>query len=286
MRHRPLPLYRVTQRLLKAARRDASVDEELDDLLPALRAEIASVRAARSLLGLWGNCSNADDDAGGTIVAPAIQQAIARLTGVPMRDDCAHAGLQHVYGYLLTNARTEHGSKRARWTEAVVERGFGLPRGVLRPLPSKGTLFTNATWFFGRLAFRDDRQALALLERQSDWVAPRLLRYDVDRIKVYRRVERVGRVQIRTDLAEFTRKPRDPQRAMGLLLYSVADGSAPTARLVTAFPIGAGAGEELKAQPAGDDVPVRPRFQARIDGLGGGDRRGSRSEFEELPAHA
>src|SRR6185437_3416867 len=126
-----------------------------------------------------------------------------------------HAGMEHTYGYLFSTLKTAFGYKRARWVHGDTERGFGLQVGALGPDTPKvsgGSLFSNATYFFGRIAFRDNPELLAALKRGSKAVAKQILQFDYTSLKTIRLEETIAskNVSLRTDLVPFAIKPENP----------------------------------------------------------------------------
>src|SRR5436190_9017644 len=150
-----LSLPDAAQALQAAAAKGQSVDRLLKKLCPAIYRQIVADKNTPGLLSFWGRSANVDENAGQTIVDPAILRAIGRLAGVPMRGRFVHAGLQHTYGYLFSLIETPYGYKRDRWVSEEWEIGFGMDRSLLAPEPRAGTLLANLTWFMGRIVFRD-----------------------------------------------------------------------------------------------------------------------------------
>ena len=186
----------------------------------------------------------------------------------------AHAGLEHTYGYLLSTLKTAYGYKRARWVEGQIERGMSLPDGLLGPQSPEGTLFQNATLFFGRIAFRADAEELGQLIAASREL-PRAIRdYRYADLSVTRILETVGTTTLRTDLVAFNK----PQKDTHLLIYSIADSSNGGARLITAFPVKTDFVESLlKKDRFGKNQSIQTRYNAYVEDLSGKSTTGERT---------
>ena len=234
----------------------ADVKAELRRRAPGVVRQLEHDAADAPLLALWGRSLNHDERAGGTIVEPAIVDALLALGSGPPRDGrVVHAGIEHTYGYLFSLLPTPFGWKRARWVGGELEAGFGLPSGLLGPSPSQGTLLANVTVLAGRIAG---------IPVDGVAAAPAIRRLELRRR--FRIEESAPGVVLRTDVVAF---PKPGAKNSHLLVYSVADASG-AARLITAFPIDDAFVERL-ADPAelGDDRPIAARYNAHVEGLGG-----------------
>ncbi|MBC7475831.1 MAG: hypothetical protein H7263_16225, partial [Candidatus Sericytochromatia bacterium] len=222
---------------------------------------------------IWGRSINYDENAHDIIVNPAIINTLENLFQV--KDDeksemvndkqIVHAGMEHTYGYLFSNLKTPYGYKRQRWVAGEIEKGFNLPVGVIGPHPKEGTLYTNATYFFGHIAFRDDAKKLSQLESKKKTAATVLHNFDFSKLKIIRLEETVSikkadnsikKVIIRTDFAQFD----IPQKDAYLLVYSIYDSDVKQNKLITGFPVEKSFVERtIKADTLGSDKPITTR---------------------------
>lgn len=97
----------------------------LFEKIPSLHKQIVESGRCKSLLELWGQSRNVDDNTGERIVDDVILKMIGELTGVSMIHPVVHAGIEHTYGYLLSNVETPYGKKRERWTDELLEAAWG-----------------------------------------------------------------------------------------------------------------------------------------------------------------
>jgi hypothetical protein len=101
------------------------------DALPWLGEQIAQDRA-RGTFAAWGRSTVVDENTGTPVLAPAVLAALQRRAGMPAEFPGSHAGLAHVYGYLLSVERTPYGLKRDRWTGGTLSIALGHdPRHLL-----------------------------------------------------------------------------------------------------------------------------------------------------------
>jgi hypothetical protein len=279
-------LPRVAARLAKLAAKRRLLSSDLESICPWLHRQILDDKEHPPLLSLWGLSVNHDENAGVTIVNPAILRAIGETAGIPMTETVVHAGLQHTYGYLLSTIATPFGYKRDRWVSPEIELGFGMKPDTLGPNPPEGTLLANATWIAGRIAFRGDESSTRKLRRISPAVADDVRRVRFERLPQMRIVESVavrgtrGRfrgVRLRTDLVGFPSRVAGCQEDI-LLVYSVEDSSCPTAQLVTMFAVTEEFVEGMtRPQGLGSGVSVKARFNAFVPGISGEVVRGRRT---------
>src|SRR5262245_58785993 len=110
--------------MVAAADAGKSVVPVLKKRCPHVYRQIVRDSKYPGLPALWGRCVNVDENAGKTIVHPAILEAIGIVAGVPMHGPVFHAGLQHTYGYLFSTLQTPYGLKRERWLSTHMEEGF------------------------------------------------------------------------------------------------------------------------------------------------------------------
>jgi hypothetical protein len=256
---------------------------DLKAAAPDLYTQINRDSAQNQLKGLWGQSINYDELAKGIILDPAILKVLAKTFQVAwVSDRIAHAGVEHTYGYLFSTLKTAFGYKRARWVHGDTERGFGLPVGTLSPAaPSAGgsSLFSNATFFFGKIAFRNDPATLKVLVANSPGIPKALQNFGYSSLKTIRLEETITskNVVLRTDMVPFTVKPSasDPNANQYLLVYSVVSNGL--VQLITGFPVGQGfVDSTLNKDNLGDDKPIITRYNAFVDGISGNNFTGSR----------
>ena len=233
---------------------DALTLEKMKKDAPELFARMESDLSNPSWIKLWGRSQNYDELAKETIVDTAILDRLAGHLKTPARNEkVVHAGMEHTYGYLFSTLLTAYGYKRARWVRSDIEDGFGLPRGTLGPLPSRGTLLTNLSYLAGRISLWDEsKEQKAAIRRLEAIVEPGLVRYPWKSLRITRVEERFENhggdpseraaaiVALRTDLVEFPRIDAAKKSAGNthLLIYSVHDPRfTPEYQLITAFPV-------------------------------------------------
>jgi len=242
--------------------------------------EIKSERSSEAWHSLWGMSINFDELARGQIVDPSILNLLYSLFGLPDRGalpgtpaNIWHAGLEHTYGYLFSVLKTSFGYKRSRWVSGEINQGFAFTANPISPVPRRGSLFRNVTYFAGRIAFRHEPKALAALEAGKGSVDPELVTLQYDKLKPVRLEEKLelqaGRtVVIRTDLVTFPVAPplANPAPNDTLLVYSYLDNDVP--KLVTAFPVtGAFGAGIMQPSTLGDNQPIISRYNAWIAGV-------------------
>lgn len=286
---RTLP--RTAEKLSLRAQQGRLTVLDLQSKCPWLCQQIVRDADTSGLFDLWTECSNYDELAGVSIVEPGVLQAIGNLARLPLSGTTVHAGLQHTYGYLLSTIVTRFGYKRDRWLSPMLEAGFGLPTDVLGPIPSQGTLLSNATLFAGKMAFRGQAPAIRRLKKIASAAADAVQELDVGRFEQHRIVETVslrdsrGRfrsIRIQTDLVPF---PNDVAGCTEdtLLVYSIDDSSRGGTRLTTLFPIAPPFLSELMNRDRfGSRVEIRTRFNAYVEGWSGQTLSGRRT-IESLP---
>lgn len=263
----------ITDSLIAHERTGKPVLPKLRQLCPELTAQIQFDAQHRTMLDLWGESVNFDEISEVQIVSHGIMSAIGELVRIPCDDSVIHAGLQHTYGYLLSALQTPFGFKRDRWIQDTIEAGFGLRHPALRPWPVAGSLLLNATYFLGRIAFRDTNAELALLLRHQDMVAPDVVDYPYRRLNVIRVVERVtlpqtaGKIDVHIDFVELPQATSEPRH---VLVYSIIDERVDRGSLITAFPVTCDFLAAYRAEESlGEQVPLRTRFNAFVKGWTG-----------------
>jgi len=224
---------------------------------------------------IWGTSINYDELTKQVIISPYIADELSKAFNVnPLwnpGDKLMHAGLQHTYGYMLSNLMTSFGYKRARWVRPDIENGFGLSKGLLGPLPKEGTLFTNVTYFLSQLAFKDEKQILENLEKNKSIlnIPSELINFDYSKLNMTRLEEKIQigprSVVIRTDIFPFINLPLKPTDNSSLLIYSVIDSKEDGPKLITAFPIAPSFEVALfQEKNLGENKKITSRYNAWI----------------------
>lgn len=271
------PWAAFSRRLIKEADAGQAIAPLFEMLAPEISAQLKSDAKQPKLEALWDYALNLDPTSGEKIVDPRLLVLFGQQMGIPTNQlatsNVVHAGLQQTYGHLFSLAPSPNGFRRARWVNGVIESGFGLPAGLFGPIPRAGTLFRNATYFFGRLALTDSEEAMAVLEH-TEGVPEALRTFAYDAVAIRRLEERVqvpqvtGReILLRTDLIAFTATGAHSQV---LAIYSLYDPGEGLPKLVAGLPIGREDAEALlAADTLGDDQVINSRFEAFIEGLTG-----------------
>lgn len=251
--------------------------------VPELFRQIERVGRAKSLLKLWGESLNVDDNTGTLIVEPQILQVLSRMVGVPLDSPIVHAGIEHTYGYLLSLIETPYGKKRDRWVNSYLEQALGIPRPTFAPVVVQGTLLTNLTYFLGRILFRGRRSEIGHLRRNREQIDQALLQLNYKQMKPKRIIEEVGRggkrIRLVTDLLRLP-QVRGMEELRGLLIYGVEKTSTNRLRLITTFPVTEQTFDDLPSQPLGTKVPIQIKYNCHVEGFKRGPLNGMRSIVE------
>ncbi|MEZ6122507.1 MAG: hypothetical protein R3C49_04940 [Planctomycetaceae bacterium] len=204
-----------------------------------------------------------------------------------------HAGLQHTYGYLFSIIDTPYGRKRDRWVTTSLEESLGLPEDILSPVPSSGTLLSNATWLAGLIAFSGHRRQVWLRRCLRGRASQELAALQQLSLGGYRLVESVDlrkgdekpfRVQLITDLIRFPYASRTSRIEPWLLVYSVLDERLPHPELVTLFAVSDAFADELVERASVKRrSDIRQRYNAYVSGLPDSEMSGSVSLMVREP---
>ncbi len=271
--------------------------QTLEQVLPHLASQLKADASVPELKKLWGNSIGFDEGAKAQIIHDYILDDLEKTFGThkePRPVDSAghrvaYAGLQHSYGYLLSNLDTAFGFKRARWVEGDIENGFGLEARLLND--DHGTLMSNVTLVAGRIGFSKSPQRLKELDAVAQHAAPTLRIFPAKPLQGKRLEESftVGarQVVLLTDFVPFT-SPQKNTKNGALLVYSVSDsqvdGGLP--RLITAFPIELSFMQgALDPAKLGKDQPIVTRYNAFVPGVSGTSFKGSRTAQSNVYKH-
>ncbi|ORI21145.1 hypothetical protein [Rhodococcus sp. 1168] len=190
--------------------------------------QVVASRSDPAEMAKWASSTVIDDN----VKAPVFDERVFSWLHRGVSDGLAfpigHAGLMHVYGYLLSSVETPYGLKRKRWLTADLANAFGLESSFFFPPAS----------------------SLPLMERVASVVLPILTEPTADSRTVL----------AFDDFIDLRRRMRtvyvcDPVTNSTALLYGSVAGD--DVRIVTAFPSG-----PLTAQSARDRLlePARYRY--------------------------
>lgn len=242
------------------------VATKLFEILPEMNEILKADSQRNGMKLLWGTSLNIDEHAHAEIVNSEIISMLSQEAGVPLPDgEHVFAGIEHTYGYLFSTLNTAFGHKRLRWIQGELEDGLDLSKGTLGPFPQEGTLFGNATYLFGRIAFRTDKAVLNQLLTLNEGISKNLLNYSYDHLKPIRIIEEVKvdesrQIRLRTDLVPFLKKPAT-KGSTYLLIYSVEDSQNPAPQLITGFPVDDGMVKFLTAPESfGENISITTHY--------------------------
>ena len=271
------PWAAIARNLIRASESHYPVSPVLEREAPGLFKQLQRDASSPEMKSLWGVSINYDELAHGTVVHPAILVSLSEQSRAPLlKAPYAHAGIEHIYGYLFSVLRTPYGYKRARWVHGDIPQGLGLPPGIIQPDLAQGTLLTNVTYLIGRIAFRHEVGALQVLKSLEPKVAPPLRNFNFQGLEIKRLEESAGPVVLRTDFVKFpvinAGRPNTH-----LLIYSTFDKRENRARLITTFPVTeAFVTNALNPEGLGEDKPIITRYNAFVEGITGKTWKGLR----------
>ncbi len=190
--------------------------------------QVTASRSDPAEMAKWASSTVIDDN----VQAPVLDErvflwlhhGVAGAFGFPI----GHAGLMHVYGYLLSSVETPYGLKRLRWLTADLANAFGLEPSFFFPTASTVPLM--------------ERVASAVLPTLIDPTADSRTVLAIDEVVDCRR--RMRTVYIRDRITDST-----------ALLYGSVSGD--DVRIVTAFPIGPMTSQSVQDRLA---EPARYRY--------------------------
>ncbi|WP_141215868.1 hypothetical protein [Rhodococcus sp. WWJCD1] len=171
--------------------------------------QVAESRSDEVEMAKWASSTVIDDNVQGPVFSERVFSWLHYGVSGAFDFPIGHAGLMHVYGYLLSSVETPYGLKRGRWLTADLAKAFGLESSFFIPTAS----------------------ALPLMERVASVVLPILTSptadsgtvLAVDEVVDWRR--RMRTVYIRDRMTDST-----------ALLYGSVSGD--DVQIVTAFPVG------------------------------------------------
>ena len=183
-----------------------------------------------SLLAHWGQSLNFDSNAKKIIVDHQIISKLQEAFGVKNDNLHVHAGIIHTYGYLFSIIETPYGYKRERWIAPTLNVGFNLQNDSLVPWTSEGSLFSNVTYFAGKIAFK--KTSVENLKN----VSTELRHFNYNELKVTRLEETIPGYKLVTSFVKLLAKAPDEKNDY-LLIYSTINLESQKEELITAFPV-------------------------------------------------
>jgi hypothetical protein len=271
--------------------------ETLEEILPLLVASLKVDATISPWKQLWGLSRNFDVRMGCSLVDEEVIKVISGIAGVSAPytvgsfEGCiAHAGLLHTYGYLFCDISSSlFGFKRDRWIHNIIESSFTLKSSCLSPFTEEGTLFSNVTYFIGRIAFRDLNEILMTLEQFSDRIDHSIVSVPYDKLKLIRITEEIiidsqlisdnssincseEEISVYENQSRVVRLFTDLvapliEGEVHILVYSVYDSLPNEYFLMTSFPIDQNGIIELLSKPKGDDVTITTRYNTYVEGI-------------------
>ncbi|WP_222438827.1 hypothetical protein [Rhodococcus sp. BP22] len=190
--------------------------------------QVVASRTNPAEMANWASSTVIEDN----VQAPVFDECVFSWlhSGVPgaFEFPIGHAGLMHVYGYLLSSVETPYGLKRGRWLTDDLAKAFGLKPSFFFPTASTVPLM--------------ERVASVALPTLTDPTADSRTILTVDEVVDRRRCMRTVYI-------------RDPMSNSTALLYGSVSGD--DVQIVTAFPIG-----PMTAQSVQDRLaePTRHRY--------------------------
>ena len=277
----------LTYHLNKSAQSPTQILSELKRLAPELQNALHADAENPEILKFWGLSKNYDSGIGGAIVNPVIMAALNESTGSEPSGEGVNSGLIRTYGYLLSNAVMPYGAKRSRWTDRLIDRGFGWPARVIAPVPDRGTLLSNLTLLAGRIAYYEDPAQLQALQKVSTGSAQEIGEISLDSLEMRRLVEEItlagatngtsSTLQLRTDVVKFPVQKQDAA-ATHVIVYSVKElGSGGKHVLISLAPVTQDVVDELfSPDNLGSSQKIDVKHNLFADGIPNGEVTGSR----------
>ena len=270
----------------------------LNDLAPDFVAKI-KLDANSTKEIFWGTSLNFDDNAKAEIIDKSILKDIGKYLNTSISVDelttfnkyVVKAGFEHTYGYLFSTLQTPYGYKRQRWLSGEIERAFKLPQYTFGPMPTdNSTLFSNVTYFAGKIAFRFSPINLKQLEMSKENVSESVLSFPYAQLKIERVVETImapmrngqmRQVQLITDYVPFLIKNSEIPNAV-LLIYTVVDNANNEMKLISMFPISQQSlTSALNKNNFGQNKSMTTRNNAYVEGVTGEVFKGERRRVTE-----
>jgi pimeloyl-ACP methyl ester carboxylesterase len=199
----------------------------------------------------WGRSTCVDELTGTQTLAPAVVELLSDICEEDARPENLHAGMAHVYGYLLSTEPTKFGRKRHRWTSGEVARTLGLSPGW--PLDSGQPLVAEVT------------AALCCVAPLDGWDSADVV-HEAAAVLVGERVDVNGTLNWRARTRLFSR-PGTREGAEVLLVYSLRESHGPE-RYITAFTMSEKSARDVVFEPMGT-TRLRYNAVASLEGTDG-----------------
>lgn len=218
--------------------------------------------ADKSLLGLWGQSLNFDSNAKKTIVDHQIMTKLQEAFGIRNDNLHVHAGIIHTYGYLFSIIETPYGYKRERWIAPTLNIGFNLQNESLVPWTSDGSLFSNVTFFAGKIAFKNTS-----VEELKN-VSKEIRHFNFNELKVSRLEETIPGYKLVTSFVKLLAKAPQEKNDY-LLIYSTINLKSKKEELITAFPVNEETFRKTTdPKDLGENKPITLRYNAFLPDSG------------------
>lgn len=233
----------------------------LADNDPALLEQIFTDSKDPLLPQFWGMSLNFDSNANKTIVDEKILKDLQAIFSIQNDNQKVHAGVIHTYGYLFSIIDTPYGYKRKRWIDPTLNTGFSLSSQALSPFAIEGGMFSNVTYFAGRIAFKSEDRLTQLAALKN--VANEVFIFDYSKLKKFRLEEDIGQYVLVTTFVEI---PKKTDQNEFLLIYSTVNKSNHEEKLITAFPVNKETYQKTTApSELGENKKITLRYNAYLE---------------------
>lgn len=239
---------------------EMNILDVLADNDPTLLEQIFTDSKDPLLPQFWGQSFNFDSNAKKTIVDEKIIKDLQHIFGIQNDNQKVHAGIIHTYGYLFSIIETPYGYKRKRWIEPTLNTGFSLSSLALSPFTVDGGMFSNVTFFAGKIVFKTEERQTQLAALKN--VANEVFTYDYSKLKKFRLEEEIETYVLVTTFVEI---PKSSDENSFLLIYSTVNKLTGEEKLITAFPVNKETFQKTTA-PAelGDNKKITLRYNAYL----------------------
>lgn len=204
----------------------------LADNDPALLEQIFTDSKDPLLPQFWGMSLNFDSNANKTIVDEKILKDLQAIFSIQNDNQKVHAGVIHTYGYLFSIIDTPYGYKRKRWIDPTLNTGFSLSSQALSPFTIEGGMFSNVTYFAGRIVFKSEERQTQLAALKN--VANEVFTFNYSKLKKFRLEEEIDTHIL---VITFVEIPKKTDQNDYLLIYSTVNKLNHEEKLITAFPV-------------------------------------------------
>lgn len=235
--------------------------------LPVIHSQILLDSNDSFLTKLWGRSHNFDSGAKEIILDYSLIENIQSKFGIKNDNKIVHAGIMHTYGYLFSTLNTPYGFKRKRYLNGTLDNAFGL-ENILNPAPKSGTLFSNLSYFCGKIAFSNAEFVMSLDKLKN--IDPKIKNFDFKNLKIVSLHEEVtsDKINFPYVLSTYFVKFQSPDledKNTHLLIYKVTNQKTNKEELITAFPINQQSYlKSIDSNLLGEDRPILVRYNAFI----------------------